>query len=114
MSRKTEKPKGGKEAESPRLPSDDASSPPTPPDLRPHLSLDDPDSLAIEALQLYEEVKAGEMDSSEASRRANLLQVANNLRGSLAHRQVVDAIKRLVEAGVLPADVLRKLKSKAA
>jgi hypothetical protein len=79
------------------------------------LHLDNPDSLALEVLRLYCALpRLDEMDSSEAGRRANLLQIANNLRGSTAHRLVVDAIKRLVESGTLPREALRALKAKGA
>ena len=61
---------------------------------------------------LARQVREGEMDSSEAGRRANLLQIAKSLSASLVHKQLRELTARLVDAKVLPASALKTLQAR--
>lgn len=78
---------------------------PPPPGRGRALSLSRPDALADEVLSIYRQVKAGKMESGEACRRANLLQIANNMKASQVQKIVQELEKRLADAGLLPRRV---------
>lgn len=87
----------------PQPPAD--GQPPSPAIVAETLALDSPSDLKAEILRLYREVTDGAMDSKEAGRRANLLQIAHNMHGSELHATVKALEKRLIEAGYLPKRV---------
>jgi hypothetical protein len=66
------------------------------------LALETPSDLKAEILRLYRLLPECEMDSKEAGRRANLLQIAHNMHGSELHATVKALERRLIEAGYLP------------